>query len=112
MQCSIFNFNIVAPGYGALFKDICEIIKFRRFVCRLYHDENKSRRFSFAPWQLARFEATFAQCRYPDLHRRENLAQELQTDESEIREWFVERRMKWRRQKLNIEPSSSETIAG
>jgi len=95
-----------------LFKDTGEVIKFRRYLCRLYHDENKSRRFSFAPWQLARLEAIFAQCHYPDLYRREDLAYELRIKESKIREWFVERRMKWRRQRLNIVTYSPATIAG
>ena len=83
-----------------------------RFHRRLEHSEDRSHRFSFAPWQLARLETMFAQCRYPDVYVRECLASEVQLSESQIREWFLERRMKWRREALGIQPSSSTRIAG
>jgi hypothetical protein len=83
-----------------------------RFHHRLEHSEDRSHRFSFAPWQLARLEAMFAQCHYPDVHVRECLASEVKLSESQIRKWLIERRMKWRREALGIQPSSTARIAG
>ena len=83
-----------------------------RFYHRLHHSEDRSQRFCFAPWQLARLEAMFAQCHYPDVYVRECLASEVQLSESQIRNWFLERRMKWRREERGIQPSSPARIAG
>ena len=63
-------------------------------------------------WQLARLEAMFAQCHYTDVYVRECLASEVQLSESQIRKWFLERRMKWRREGRGIQPSSPARIAG
>jgi Homeodomain len=74
--------------------------------CRFHH------RFSLAPWQLARLEAMFSQCHYPDIYVRERLASEIQLHETRIRNWFLKRRMKWRREQHRVRPSLPERMAG
>ncbi|CAF0831172.1 unnamed protein product [Adineta steineri] len=92
-------------------KDPCQMMQFRRYLCRLHHRKKKSRISSFTPWQLARLEAKFAQSRYPDIFQREELGWELNIPESRIHEWFIERRMNLRRQDLGAESSSSAECA-
>ena len=82
------------------------------FVTLDMGSEDRSHHFSYAPWQLARLEAKFVQCHYPDVYVRECLASEVQLSESHLREWFIERRMKWRRERIGIQPSSPARIAG
>jgi hypothetical protein len=93
-------------------EEVGNINALRRFHHRLKHSEDRSHRFPFAPWQLARLEAMFAQCHYQDVYVRECLASEVQLSESQIRKWFIERRMKWRREALGIQPSSPARIVG
>ncbi|UJR38756.1 hypothetical protein I4U23_031421 [Adineta vaga] len=111
--------DVVNQKHALLVQSISENKQFHQLVRQLSKTNNKSsiskafvdatryildnnthvcQRRCFLPLQLERLETEFHFCHYIDKHICVAIARELQLDEYEIRQWFVRRRMKNKRQ--------------
>ncbi|PFX29637.1 Retinal homeobox protein Rx2 [Stylophora pistillata] len=66
----------------------------------------RRRRTAFTDEQLNRMEDAFQEERFPGIHLREKLAQELNIGEDRIKVWFQNRRSRWRRHEIKSKPAS------
>ncbi|KAL9982527.1 hypothetical protein ACROYT_G004577 [Oculina patagonica] len=71
------------------------------FVCN--HFKHKRPRTMFTLTQLQRMEREFVRRQYITGSRRLKLAEELQLSETQVRVWFQNRRIKWRKDTIKMQ---------
>ena len=86
----------------------CSSTNIRHTAKEISRECRTRRRTSFTAFQIEKLEEKFAQSRYLVGEERQNFARTLNLDEKQVKIWFQNRRIKYRK-KMNSSVNSSDS---